>query len=1081
MPLSCCLVSLKGAKFSRLSFLSGWLTIGCLIAAMLVHAQSASPAASNMPVVTLPFERFTVDNGLSQGMVRGIIQDKKGFMWFATKDGLNRYDGYKIIVYRNDPKDPFSIPDNQVSALLEDPNGNLWVGTGTKGLCVFDRETGRFYHVGINHKSHNGFYEDIGRMEYKGGQLILRLGPAIEVIDVKNVKPGMYAHINQYARDIFSTDHIKRVNTDEPLNFLLLNNNNLLIISHDSCFVLHQKEGSGYLVAKKYSLKNPSGAGALPDGLVVDSIRRRYYIVSAYGNNNYQVTFPGNTGFGQMPALPAFKDSAGKIWVLDSLIYQFSTSDKTVAKLTSTDAEITRLLKNVISFCVDRNGIVWLGTGAYGMIKFDSHLTRFKKFNLGSIYYLDVDNAGRVNYFPQGHKMEPAYFDLEHAINYKNLIPPMLVRPQWSIGDVTNIVNDKRGDYWMVVSTDNNAPPGKTPISLLKYSPANNTVTLHLTGPQFLGYRYKAIIKDNNDNIWIFGNDSNEDRIIIKYNREKDWVAGKWKFPVDKGIDNYPFISAWWQDDAGVFWFGTRRFGLFRFNEKTMEWKQFRNNPNDSASLPSDKIFSLCPDPDSPQKYVWVGTEGAGFCRFELSTGKCRRFGEKDGLLNNVVYGMLSDVQGNLWLSTNHGLSCFTPPGLTSKAAGASFINFTKQDGIQDDEFNRYSAVKTAGGTLVFGGVNGITWFNPADVLKKDAPPQLVFTGLSIFNKPVSYKTDSSVLALPIEYANSISLPFSKNMFTVSFAELEYSSPEKKKYKYWLEGFDDDWIDNGAKNEATFTNLDPGTYTFHVKSAGRDGAWNTQEQLLTVIINPPFWLTWWFQTLAIFAFVAVVYGLSLYRLSQTLKVQKMRNRIASDLHDEIGSTLSSISLSSAVIQNKLVGTTDEVKTLLDQLSINADNMMEAMGDIVWSINTKNDRFDNIAMRMRAFATGILEPQNCLLQIKVDASAEAVKLNMQQRKNLYLVFKEAVNNSAKYAKCKNVWIDIAMAAGKKMVMVIKDDGAGFTIEQKGKKYFVATSMGNGLANMQKRAEELNGSLAIQSAMGQGTTLCLEFYV
>jgi signal transduction histidine kinase len=235
----------------------------------------------------------------------------------------------------------------------------------------------------------------------------------------------------------------------------------------------------------------------------------------------------------------------------------------------------------------------------------------------------------------------------------------------------------------------------------------------------------------------------------------------------------------------------------------------------------------------------------------------------------------------------------------------------------------------------------------------------------------------------------------------------------------------------------------------------------------------------WFRIAMALLFAAAVYGLYRYRLAQVMKLQTVRNRIASDLHDEIGSTLSSISLSSTIIQSKLDKPHTEVTKLLQQVSNNTDSMMEALSDIVWAINTRNDRFDNVVNRMRAFAIEILESCNMSIQFDVSEDIMDVHLDMQQRKNLYLIFKEAVNNIAKYSACKNVYINISRQGNKTFVLNIKDDGKGFRIPNLGEEQ--KSLSGNGIRNMNKRADELSGQIIIHSSHGNGTTVNLKFSI
>ncbi|HQV01515.1 MAG TPA: triple tyrosine motif-containing protein, partial [Bacteroidia bacterium] len=399
---------------------------------------------------------------------------------------------------------------------------------------------------------------------------------------------------------------------------------------------------------------------------------------------------------------------------------------------------------------------------------------------------------------------------------------------------------------------------------------------------------------------------------------------------------------------------------------------------------------------------------------------------------NNVIYGLLSDNAGNLWMSTNKGLCCLpasrTPNNANNKFSNTHiesnpFICFNSDDGLPGDEFNRHEYFKLPNGDLYFEGVMGGVHFSPLKILEQEPNAPIVLTKLLVYNKPVTFQTDSSIIQMPVSYAKSITLPPDKNMFTITFAALNYSSASKRLYKYMLDGYDKQWIESGLKNEATYTNLAPGTYTFKVIHAQNNNS-PQNETAIQIIIKPAWYQTWLFKiTLTTLLAVSVI-GLYRYRLNQQINLMHIRNRIASDLHDEIGSTLSSISISSTIIQNKMNGHDSDVKKLLQQISINTDNMMEAMSDIVWSINTKNDRFDNIINRMRAFAIEMMEPKNCMVHFNTKNINVNTKLDLLQRKNLYLIFKEAINNAAKYAQCKNVWIAITMQ-GNKLIMCIKD--------------------------------------------------------
>ncbi|HYV95608.1 MAG TPA: triple tyrosine motif-containing protein, partial [Chitinophagales bacterium] len=515
------------------------------------------------------------------------------------------------------------------------------------------------------------------------------------------------------------------------------------------------------------------------------------------------------------------------------------------------------------------------------------------------------------------------------------------------------------------------------------------------------------------------------------------------------------------EDHSGIIWIATRA-GLFRFDEDKHSWKQFTNVEGDRTSLSTDIVFSLCLDPRQPEKYLWVGADGGGLNRMDITTGKFISYTTHDGLPNNVVYGVLDDDEGNLWLSTNMGLSCFDPEKKT-------FKNYEEKDGLQSNEFNHRAYCKTPNGWLFFGGVNGFNYFNPKEIRDNTFTPQVLITDVRIRNKPVSFTEKNSPLSLPVYLTKHITLPYSENMISFDFASMDFSRPGKNFFQYKLEGFDRDWIQSGPNHSATYTNLDPGTYTFLLKGSNSDGIWNEKATSMLLTILPPWYMTWWFRVAVLLAVAGALYAFYRYRLAQALKVQGVRNRIAQDLHDEIGANLSSISIFSQVAK-ETDRQSPELDSWLRKISDYTQSSLDAINDIVWMINSGNDRFENIISRMRIIAAELFEARNCDLQMNFDESLSEVKLGMEERKNFYLIYKEAINNIAKYANCKTVKIELKWEQPV-VHLLISDDGEGFdagTVEH-----------GNGLLNMQKRAEILKGKFSIHSIPGKGTSVELDF--
>jgi signal transduction histidine kinase len=444
-----------------------------------------------------------------------------------------------------------------------------------------------------------------------------------------------------------------------------------------------------------------------------------------------------------------------------------------------------------------------------------------------------------------------------------------------------------------------------------------------------------------------------------------------------------------------------------------------------------------------------------------MKTGKFQRFLVKNGLPNNVVYGILPDDNGNLWMSTNNGLSCFDP-------GSQKFRNFDVKDGLQSNEFNHDAFVKDEQGRMYFGGVNGFNYFDPKDVSINPNVPNVVITDLKINNKSVSDIREYALVSKAVYLNEKIRIPYDQNMIIFEFAALDFSAPMKNQYQYKLEGFNDNWINSYNTHTATYTNLDPGTYVFRVKGSNKDGIWNEDGAALTITILPPWYGTWWFRTLMVLTFLLAVYAIYRYRLQQALNLVAVRNRIATDLHDEIGSNLSNISIFSNVAQQ--IHDNEKNVSLLKKISEYSQASQESMSDIVWMINPDNDRFENIMTQMRRYAAEIFEAINCKFIISFDEKLNGIKLNMDERKNLYLIYKEAINNLAKYSGCSQVSIELKLYKGQ-IIMVLKDNGRGFDLKAVGK--------GNGLTNMRKRAEMLKGRLTINTSPGNGTEIELNF--
>ncbi len=1014
------------------------------------------------------FELFNNKNGLSQGFVSDIIQDKTGFLWFATKDGLNKFDGYHISVYRYNPEEAYSLPDNSIAHVTEDEQGNFWVGTRNKGLFLFDRLRERFYPIERD-PSDNLVNNPITSLIGKDHKLLVADYHDICIYDISQIAPSYsYETIPKKIRKLFSFNNLQNPGQQKSDNRLLANvtwmpDNSIWKATPDTVFIckpdatltnwqLERKPMSAFGMGRQRVFAVFPGIEPQQIVLIGSSS------LTLFDTKKQQVVFQQKLNDAGEPLIDYFGKEPfmfeqHKVMYYDrDGFHVFDLHSLASTSYRNNDLTSKAGFKGLIHY-VDRDGILWIGSSGYGIYKYNKRLEQF--------YSLPTDGSGFIE--DTDHNM---YFNFRTGASLLHVsdktLKPVLPTSLWNNDWENPIVycRTKNGMLWLQVESKK-----ENSYLLLKYDINKQSIEDHTD------ILYKdpdgqllAVFSDSRNNLWQLCYDADHSRKFVVADAITSKITATYPLPLQKDVNKISsFLNSTLEDAKGIFWFSTN-LGLFRFNPVKNEWHQFKNNPSDASSLSGDIIFSSCPDPSEPDTYLWVGTNGRGLNQMNLKTGQCRRYDEKDGLPNNVIYGIVSDEAGNLWLSTNQGLSCF------NRQQG-KFRNYTTEDGLPGNEFNRGQFYKSTNGLLFFGGVDGITWFDPKVVLKSILPPNnIVLTGFSIYNKKIDFKLSNSILHQPIQYTKTINLPAEKNMFTIEFALLQYASPDKKHYKYFLEGFDKDWIDNGTKNSATFTNLDPGEYVFHVIGSNSDGVWNTEGTKLHIIIKAPWYKTWWFKAFLFFFVAGSVYAFYRYRLYQSLKVISMRNIIASDLHDEIGSTISSISVYSDIIENKVQDR--DLQQLAERISNSSRNILVVMSDIVWSVNPKNDRFDNVILRMKSFANEVLEVQKKKVYFEADPNLNDIKMQMNDRKNFYLIFKEALNNVVKYAHAEKIWISVTLDQDD-LLFIMKDDGIGFDMTE--------NKEGNGLLNMQRRSRDLNGTIDIKSKPGEGTEIRLRFSV
>jgi signal transduction histidine kinase/streptogramin lyase len=772
------------------------------------------------------------------------------------------------------------------------------------------------------------------------------------------------------------------------------------------------------------------------------------------------ILFPGWHDYPETP----FLDTKGRVWTMDKKgeIYRFDLSEKSVECLVPTWSKLSaNLVDNHYGISLeDHNGNLWTCTGGGGLLKISGKVDRFKLIEPS---WKNVQSGAVMS---RTEKVGgQGWFDREFA----DQVRPLLENPYSELGmssdfiyprSVYNLVKDSGGILWALgVESDlmflyKIDPEKKKPEKVLSTS---------YVGDQWFG---NPMFLDNQEDVWFSERYTPDGVNIYKYDVTADSLF-VFPFPSSKGNYRYRFLSDWVVEKSGYMWLGAVN-GVYGFDPETQEWKHFKADSGNPLKLSHNIVLSVTADPLEGDSILWVGTEGGGMNRLNVNDSSVTHFNTDNGLPNNVIYGIQPDQRGNLWLSSNYGLCLFNSQTYETQ-------NFTTLDGLPHNEFNRYEYSKSEDAMLYFGGMGGLVYFDPEDFYVEGKEHDVVISSLMLFNKPVEFGDPDSGFDLPkpIEQCKELTFNPDADMVSFGFSLLDLTSPDKNKFRYQLEGLSDEWIEISGGNYATFTDLAPGSYTLKVVGRASDNLWSQNPTLLQIHVLAPWYATWWFRGLMIIAFLGWTYLFYRYRLQQLLRVERMRNRIAQDLHDEIGSTLSSVSLFSSVLKNALKEPDEKSIALLHKINSSTSEMMESMNDMVWSIKSDNDRFEHVINRMRAFAVNLCESKDVRLHFNADHSADRLSLGMELRKNIYLIFKEAVNNSFKYANANELRVIIEVNDSV-LHILIEDDGVGFNQSEISRD--LLNLGGNGLTGMKKRAKEIGAEFLIQS--DNGTSIILK---
>ena len=1011
-------------------------------------------ASINISAQNINFKHLTIQDGLSQSTINCIFQDSKGYMWFGTQDGLNKYDGYNFTVYKQNPLDTNSISHNWIWNLFEDIHKNLWIATWD-GLNKYNPDLNKFTRYFPDSSKANAIsgsrptsicQDDNGNLWIGtwGGGLNKYIYSEDYFISYQYDSHNKNSIPNNYVRTVYSDlNNTIWVGTWDGLS-------KLQIISKDSLKILNYKSDisiKNRLSSDKITsiLRDKSGVlwiGTLGGGL--NKFTENEF--SAITNNSDK-----SLKISHNDVSIVYEDKSENLWVgtISGGLNKIDRDRKNVSYIIHEPDVITSLSSDkVYSIYEDKSDLMWIGSNSLDIYnknleKF-SHIYRTQNIqnslsnNRVWAFYEDANQNIWIGSEGGLNKYDPVK---KKFSNYKHIPgnPNSL-----SNDNVNSITQDFSGSIWIGTR---GGGLNRYNIKSGKFTCIDHTLNLLNTD----GIDYIMSLCFDEGMLWIATYDKGIIKYDIKHNKFYKFLAN----PQDEHSISGNYLRIIFRDSQGDIWIGGWGGGLCYYDKSKDHFIRYLHDPNDPASLISNIVHSIYEYKSESDRILWVGTNN-GLSYLDLSIKNSKSFShilESDGLPGNVIYGILSDKNNNLWISTNKGLSKFNIKNRT-------FRNYSFSDGLQSNEFNAAACLKRKNGQLLFGGVNGFNIFYPDSVKDNLFLPPVVITSFKVFDKPYYYE-DSK------KSESKINLSYKQNFFSFEFAALDYSQPGKNKYAYKMEGFDEDWIYSGTRRYVSYTNLDPGKYVFKVKGTNSDGIWAKNPKMVNIIISPPFWQTLWFRLLSLIIIILILFIIYKYRVAKLLEIERLRVRIASDLHDDIGSALTRISVHSEIIQNS--EDNKIVKNSSKTIGTMSREIITTMSDIVWSIDARNDLIKNLIDRMKDFSTSLLVEKDIQLKFRYKELDLNKKLLIHVRQNLFLIFKEAINNIFKHSSASEVKVELINSKDK-FNMKISDNGKGYNPE--------IIIRGNGIKNMKMRAERIGAKIEINSANGVEISLSMK---
>jgi signal transduction histidine kinase/ligand-binding sensor domain-containing protein len=972
------------------------------------------------------FENFGVNEGLPHSSVYSILQDKKGYMWFGTADGLCRYDGSIFISFKYKNRDEDGVTRNIVKGkILEDRNGNIWY-SNESGIYKWDVLKEVIIRVkAFNKKSYNNSEFQCIFLDETDCIWLFNLTHGIFEFNTTNGRINQYPLSNKTSLSGFALNFI---DVDHNGNIWFRNGS-----SSDPYIVFNKK-------SRKYAIRFISEP---PHAIFFDKKERilayddKLIFENADGKPTRLVPKRINGKNTPYYSYDGIRDNYNRLWMTarGKGLICYDEKEKHFHEFHHDNSKNNSLPFNLTTcLYIDRNENLWIGTDGGGVAKLDLKQPRFNLFPLSNGDYpllndyftkcFFVDEQGRIwfgsqtnglnIYDPETYKL----INLKHENGNINSLPGNIVG---------SILKDKDGNMWIGssggISLFNEKDKSFKTIQIENlpklYPLINNFVNklIQLRKGDILAATTLGIIKIRKEQKggykgYFFGN-----RHLTSLTTD-----------ITEMPDNMIYATL-------------GSLGLYQF-EPDGEGFKYRD-----TFLAGIDLLSLRAD-EKATGYLWISST-IGLIHFNTLTHAYRIYDEEDGLANSHVYGSLEDLEGNFWVSTNKGLSSFNKQK-------SSFDNYSYQDGLQSNEFNSQAFYKSKSGVFYFGGVNGFNWFDPGFTGRKQRNPTAAVTRIEI--NEILFQKDTDYII-----NHTITVPYDQNDFNFQFASLDYTRPVANKIMYMLQGWDAGWISSGNRF-TRYANLPPGKYTLRLKVSNTSGLWSDEENI-SIIIKAPFWKQRWFIIVITLLLLSIIIYIT-YRFAQQKAKSKMqllekqiaidaeRYRISADMHDEIGSGISHIALLSELIQAQKKGGMELKKDILT-IATSARRLVQAMSEIIWALSPQNDTLENLLAYTREQSQKYFEPFDIKFNIDFPDEVPVIKLSNEQRRNLYLVTREALNNALKHSDASTIYLRLEITDND-FCFSVTDNGNGMNEK-------MSRPGSNGLSNMKKRMEEIGGTI------------------